>query len=257
MELRILGCGTSTGVPQIGNDWGDCDPADPRNRRSRVAILVRAGGHTVLVDTGPDLREQLLAADTKAVDAVIWTHDHADHCHGLDDLRPFFHRHGPIQGYARADTLQSLRARFAYAFNGGQGYPPLIEGRELPDTLTVGPLAIGVVDQPHGRITSAGLVFEADGAKLVYATDLNMMTGAMARAYAGADLLVIDCLRRRPHPTHPNLEQVLKWAGELDAQQTLLTHMDKSMDYKRLCAELPPSIRPAYDGVEVSLGEQP
>jgi len=220
----------------------------------RVSILVRMGGQTILVDTGPDLREQLLAANTKTVDAVIWTHDHADHCHGLDDLRPLFHRHGPIQGYARPDTLDSLRARFAYAFAGGQGYPPLIEGGLLPDTLLFGTARLSVVDQPHGRITSAGLVFEAEGAKLVYATDLNMMTGDMRRAYQDADLLVIDCLRRRPHPTHPNLEQVLKWADELGAARTLLTHMDKSMDYARLCAELPPSIRPAHDGLEIELG---
>lgn len=254
MHLRILGCGTSSGVPKIGNDWGACDPVDARNRRTRVSILVRMGGATILVDTGPDLREQLLAAEVSRVDAVVWTHDHADHCHGLDDLRAIYHKTGPIQGYARRETLDSLRARFAYAFAGGQGYPALIDGHLLPDWTEFGGGLLRVVDQPHGRITTAGLIFEADGAKLVYATDLNMMTADMRAAYEGADLLVIDCLRRRAHPTHPNLEQALKWIGELGVQSALLTHMDNSMDYRKLCAELPPSVRPAYDGLEVELG---
>jgi phosphoribosyl 1,2-cyclic phosphate phosphodiesterase len=129
VKLRLLGCGTSSGVPRIGDDWGECDPTDPRNRRTRASILVESETTRILVDTSPDLREQLLAANVAAVDAVIWTHDHADHCHGIDDLRQLFHAKGqPVDGYARTDTLDSLRSRFTYAFDGRDGYPPTVTG---------------------------------------------------------------------------------------------------------------------------------
>lgn len=133
MKVRILGCGTSSGVPRIGNDWGDCDPDEPRNRRRRVSILVEHEGAIVLVDTGPDLREQLLDAGTARIDAVIWTHDHADHCHGIDDLRQVFHARGSaVPGFARPDTLDALLSRFGYIFDGEGGYPPVSIGKALP-----------------------------------------------------------------------------------------------------------------------------
>ena len=127
MKVRILGSGTSSGVPRIGNDWGACDPADPRNRRTRVSILVETAGARVLVDTTPDMREQLLAANVADVDAVIWTHDHADHCHGIDDLRQIYHQRGaPVRGLARPETLAALEERFGYVFHGRDGYPPTV-----------------------------------------------------------------------------------------------------------------------------------
>ena len=162
MKVRILGCGTSFGVPRVGDDWGDCDPAEPRNRRRRVSILVSHGGTSILVDTSPDLREQLLDAGVKRVDAVIWTHDHADHCHGIDDLRQLYHANGgPVAGYARAETLDSLRHRFGYVFEGKGGYPAIVTPQLLPDELAIGAIRVRVVDQPHGSITSAGLRFAA------------------------------------------------------------------------------------------------
>lgn len=254
MKVTILGCGTSSGVPRIGNDWGACDPSEPRNARRRVSILVETGESRVLVDTSPDLRAQLLDAGIGTIDAVIWTHDHADHVHGLDDLRQLFHNRGaPIPGYARPGTIEVLRSRFGYVFAGAQGYPATCHLAALPDTLTLDSLTIYTVDQPHGSITSAGLVFEADGRRAAYATDFSAMTPAMIDHYRDLDLWIVDALRRRPHPTHPHLAEVLRWAATLKPGQTLLTHMDCSMDYRSLLAELPNRVEPAYDGQLVTL----
>ena len=250
MRVRILGSGTSSGVPRIGNEWGACDPKEPRNRRSRASILVEHNDTRVLVDTSPDMREQLLAADTAALDAVIWTHDHADHCHGIDDLRQVYHAIGhPVHGYARAETLQAIRTRFAYAFAGRIGYPATITGAELPDRLTIGGITIGVTDQPHGNITSAGLRFEAGGLRIGYATDAAAMTPGMMALYADLDIWIVDALRREPHPTHANLSTVLGWVDMLKPKRTVLIHMDHSMDYATLCRDLPDGVEPGYDGL--------
>ena len=241
-------------MPRVGNDWGACDPAEPRNRRRRVSILVEHAGTRILVDTGPDLREQLLDAGIGSLDAVIWTHDHADHCHGIDDLRGvFIERGGPVPGFARRDTLATLASRFAYAFEGKGGYPPMVEGALLPDRLTVGPIEILVTDQPHGAITSAGLRFEVDGKTIGYSTDFNDLTDDMARLFEGIDLWVVDALRRRPHPTHPHLERALEWIERLRPGRAILTHMDNSMDYRTLLGELPAGVEPGYDNQEIVL----
>ncbi|MGN6279215.1 MAG: MBL fold metallo-hydrolase [Sphingomonas sp.] len=254
MKVRILGSGTSSGVPRIGNDWGACDPTEPRNRRTRVSLLVETEAARVLVDTTPDMREQLLAANVADVDAVIWTHDHADHCHGIDDLRQIFHiKGGPVRGLARPDTLASLKQRFGYVFRGRDGYPPSVAGEELPDTLVIGDLTIRVVDQPHGSIFSAGLRFEANRKSVGYATDFSEMTLDMKALYQGLDLWIADALRRRPHPTHATVDDVIGWADELDIGHTALIHMDQSMDYATLAAELPPHVEPGYDGQEFLL----
>jgi phosphoribosyl 1,2-cyclic phosphate phosphodiesterase len=254
MEVTILGCGTSSGVPRVGNDWGQCDPANPKNRRRRVSILVTHGDTRILVDTGPDLREQLLDAEVTAVDAVIWTHDHADHCHGLDDLRQLYHARGrPVTGYARPDTVESLKQRFAYAFDGKDGYPAVVHLNVLPDHMNIGGISIRTVDQPHGPITTAGLRFDAGGKTIVYSTDFNDLTERMEIDFQGADLWIVDSLRRRPHPTHPHLSQALEWISRLGPARALLTHMDNSMDYETLLAELPGGVEPAFDGMEIAL----
>ncbi|MFN3389594.1 MAG: MBL fold metallo-hydrolase [Allosphingosinicella sp.] len=253
MEVRILGCGTSSGVPRVGNDWGQCDPANPKNRRRRVAILVSHENRRILVDTGPDLREQLLDADVRDVEAVIWTHDHADHCHGIDDLRQLYHAKGrPVTGYARADTMEVLQHRFGYAFDGKDGYPAVVNPQILPDHMNLGGISVRTFDQPHGTISSAGLRFDAGGASIVYSTDFNEMTDAMAIAYEGVDLWIVDSLRRRPHPSHPHLDQVLDWVRALRPARTVLTHMDNSMDYDTLLGELPEGVEPGYDGMEIA-----
>jgi phosphoribosyl 1,2-cyclic phosphate phosphodiesterase len=231
-----------------------CDPANPKNRRRRVAILVTYGKVRILVDTGPDLREQLLDADVSEIEAVIWTHDHADHCHGIDDLRPLYHARGrAVPGYARAETLESLQQRFAYAFSGKDGYPSVVRPHLLPDHINLGGISVRTVDQPHGMITTAGLRFDAGGKTAVYSTDFNEMTPQMEAAFQDTDVWIVDTLRRRPHPTHPHLAQALDWAGRIRARRTVLTHMDNSMDYDTLRAELPEGAEPGYDGMEIAL----
>ncbi|USU09184.1 MBL fold metallo-hydrolase [Sphingomonadaceae bacterium OTU29MARTA1] len=251
MKVRILGSGTSSGVPRIGNDWGVCDPAEPRNRRTRASLLVEHDGTRILIDTGPDMREQLLAADVAAVDAIIWTHDHADHCHGIDDVRQIFHALGrPVPGFARPATLDALKERFTYVFAGRQGYPPTVDAACLPDRLVIGGITIDVVDQPHGRITSAGLRFSVAGAAVGYATDFHAMTPTMRDLYTGLDVWIVDALRYAPHPTHPDVPTVLDWIGQLRPGRSAFIHMDHSMDYATLVADLPPGVEPGYDGLE-------
>jgi phosphoribosyl 1,2-cyclic phosphate phosphodiesterase len=254
MEVRILGCGTSSGVPRVGNDWGECDPDQPRNRRRRVSILVRHERAQILVDTGPDLREQLLDAEVSGVDGVIWTHDHADHCHGIDDLRQLFHaRRQPVSGYARQATLDLLKLRFGYAFEGKAGYPAVANLSLLPDHMNLAGISVRAVDQPHGEITSAGLRFDAGGKSIVYSTDFHEVTPQMATMIEGIDLWIVDALRRRPHASHPHLAQVLDWIAELRPRHAVLTHLDNSMDYDTLVGELPPDVEPGYDGMEIRL----
>ena len=254
MRVRILGCGTSTGVPRIGNDWGACDPAEPRNRRTRSSILIDSAGERMLVDCGPDLRQQLLAAGTADLAGVIVTHDHADHCHGIDDLRQVAQQIGrPVPLFARPDTLERLGRRFAYAFEGTPLYPPVTDPRPLGASLALGDAMLRFVDQPHGGITSLGILAEEGGASLAYAIDFHDLTDDMRSLYAGVDLWICDCLRRAPHPTHAHLDAVIGWAKELKVGQLLLTHLDKSMDYATLSRELPDWAAPAYDGQEVEL----
>lgn len=254
MKLTILGCGTSSGVPRIGNDWGDCDPNEPKNRRSRVSIIVESATTRILVDTSPDLRAQFLACDIDYIDNVIWTHDHADHCHGIDDLRQVFHKkREAIPAYARPFALESLKLRFAYAFDGHKYYPSICEGRPLETEASIGDIIVKTVDQPHGGITSAGLRFEHAGKSICYATDFGEVTEDMRNNFKDSDILVVDALREKPHPTHAHLGMTLDLIAGVKPGLSLLTHMDKSMDYKRLCSILPEDIRPAYDGFVIEI----
>jgi phosphoribosyl 1,2-cyclic phosphate phosphodiesterase len=254
VKIRILGCGTSSGVPRIGNDWGDCDPNEPRNRRSRSSILIGSGGERLLVDCGPDLREQLLAAEVGDLDWAIVTHAHADHCHGIDDLRQVAHHLGrPVPLHARPETLRLLGKRFAYAFEGTKLYPPVLEAVPIAGDMTLGDARLSFVDQPHGGITSLGIRAQEGSHSLGYAIDFHELTPDMASLYEGVDVWICDCLRKTPHPTHAHLDAVLGWALELKVGQLLLTHLDKSMDYATLVAELPDWAGPAYDGQEFDL----
>ena len=259
LNVTLLGCGTSTGVPRLGGptgvDWGACEPGEPRNRRRRASILIRHGPTTILVDTGPDLREQLLSTPVSRLDAVIWTHDHADHCHGVDDLRPLrFGRPDPIAGYADAATLETLNARFGYVFNGQNGYPSLVRPNDLKPVERIGEVTVRCTVMPHGRIHSLGLRFEIGGSSIGYATDFSEITADMNRLFDGVDVLVVDALRRQPHPSHPNLEMVLDWLPVIRPNRTILTHMDHSMDYRSLAAGLPSGVEPGYDGLQAFAG---
>ncbi|WP_242186571.1 MBL fold metallo-hydrolase [Sphingomonas sp. CARO-RG-8B-R24-01] len=250
MRVRILGSGTSSGVPRIGNDWGKCDPANPKNRRTRASVLIETATTRILVDTGPDMREQLLSAGVATVDAVIWTHDHADHTHGIDDLRQVYHALGsPVRGIARPALETRLKDRFGYIFQGLNGYPKVASLESLPDEIRIGDIDVRVADQPHGSIQSAGLRFEGEGGVIGYATDLSGMTEDMAVLYSGLDIWVVDALRKRPHPSHADLATALHWIATLQPRRAALTHMDQTMDYATLLGELPENVEPGYDGL--------
>jgi phosphoribosyl 1,2-cyclic phosphate phosphodiesterase len=254
VKVRILGCGTSFGVPRIGNDWGECDPGEPRNRRLRSSILIESDGSRLLVDCGPDIRQQLLEAEVATVDAVIITHDHADHCHGIDELRAVAQALGhPIPFHARAHVLESLERRFGYIFKGRGLYKAVGEPTEAGSELTLGKARIRFVDQPHGGITSLGLRVDNGGRSFAYAIDFNELTAGMRTLYEGVDVWISDCLSRRPHPTHTHLEAVLAWAEEMRVRQLYLSHLNNSMDYRALVDELPDWASPAHDGLEFAL----
>ena len=255
MKLLVLGSGTSTGVPRIGGDWGECDPEEPRNRRTRVSILVESeSGTRLLVDTSTDLRQQLLANAIERIDGVFWTHDHADHCHGIDDLRPLrFGRAAPIPGFADEYTARKLRQRFDYVFAGQHGYPSIVELKTLDQRRIHAGFSIDHVVMPHGPAKSVAYRFEADDASIGYATDFSEITDAMVDLFAGVDILVTDCLRREPHVTHAHLGMALDLAKRSGAGQVVLTHLDKSMDYKTLSREVPENVQVGFDGLEISL----
>jgi phosphoribosyl 1,2-cyclic phosphate phosphodiesterase len=254
VKLRILGCGTSTGVPKIGNDWGSCDPAERRNYRLRSSILVESAAERLLIDCGPDLREQLLAAKVGRLDAVIVTHAHGDHCHGIDELRPISRTiDRPVPLYARSDVLAELRLRFAYAFEQSDFYRPIVEPREIQGDWRLGDATVRFVDQPHGGPKSLGLRFDEGERSAVYAIDFSDLTDDMIALYQGVDVWIADCLTRKPHPTHMHLDALLGMARELRVGQVYLTHMGNGLDYQTLAAELPDWAAPAYDGLEVRL----
>ena len=253
MKLIILGSGTSTGVPRVGNDWGDCDPSEPKNRRTRVSIVVESKeGKRLLVDTSTDLRAQLLANEIDHLDGVFWTHDHADHCHGIDDLRVLrYGRGGPISGFAGKDTAYRLRQRFGYVFAGQHGYPTIVHLETLDRLRMFAGFAIDWVQMPHGPSETTGYRFEADGKSIVYATDYSEITDEMVECFEGVDILVSDCLRRDPHPCvrrvpSPSLDWHASGAGRL-----VLSHLDKSMDYATLSDETPHHVLVGFDGMEL------
>lgn len=252
MKVTVLGSGTSSGVPRIGNDWGDCDPAEPRNRRRRVSLLVEHGDAVIVVDTGPDFREQMLAANVQRIDAVLLTHDHADHTHGIDDLRQFFHLMGtPVACYASPATWDILVPRFNYVFAGNAFYPATAVANALPSALRIGEITISWFVQGHGNIDSIGFRFDAGGHSVAYSTDIKILPGAAEASLANLDLWVVDALRHRPHPTHSHLNQTLGWIEWVKPVRAVLTHMDQSMDYATLRGTLPRGVEPGYDGLVI------
>lgn len=254
MRVTILGCGTSSGVPRIGNDWGECDPTEPKNRRRRVSLLVEHDGAAIVIDTGPDFREQMLAASIQRLDAVLYTHDHADHTHGIDDLRQIFHlMQAPVQCYASPVTWAVLVPRFDYVFAGTAFYPATAVANRLPPVLTVGGMTITWFVQNHGNIDSIGYRVEAAGKAIAYSTDIKLLSAESEAAVEGLDLWVVDALRRKPHPTHSHLDATLGWIARANPQRAVLTHMDQSMDYATLSQSLPLGVEPGYDGLTIDL----
>ncbi|WP_445678467.1 MBL fold metallo-hydrolase [Radicibacter daui] len=256
MKITILGCGTASGVPMIDGDWGSCDPAEPRNRRLRASILVEYQGYRILVDTSPDLRQQLLTHGIDRIDAVLYTHEHADHTHGIDELRVFNWRSGkPIDIWLTQPLLEDFRDRFAYIFRNKDAAPHAVPAFAThiitPHTpFTVCGLKIMPFKQDHGRGPSLGFRF----GDFAYSTDVKLMPARAMELIKGVDVWVVDCLREAPHPTHSHLAQTLGWIGELKPRLSYLTHMSHHMDYRTLMDRLPAGIEPAYDGLVI---EQP
>jgi len=253
VKLIMLGSGTSTGVPRVGNDWGACDPSEPRNRRTRVSIVVESDeGSRLLVDTSPDLRSQLLDNEIDRLDAVFWTHDHADHCHGIDDLRALrYGRSGPLPGFAAEETVRRLRQRFGYVFAGQFGYPTIVNLDSLDRLRMFAGIRIDTCQMAHGPAQSTGFRFDQNGKSIGYATDFSEISDDMLDLFHNVGVLVVDCLRREPHPTHAHLAMALELANLCGARQTVLTHLDKSMDYSALSAEVPANVLVGYDGLRL------
>jgi phosphoribosyl 1,2-cyclic phosphate phosphodiesterase len=254
MKVTVLGCGPSTGVPAIGPNWGRCDPADPRNRRRRVSVLVEVKGNSILIDTSPDLREQLLDASVRRVDAVVVTHAHADHLHGIDDLRSVNRlMQSPIPLYADTKTLAEIRLRFGYVFDPikepGRFHKPTLLAHEIRGPFEIGGVPIVPFAQDHGFSTTLGLRIGG----FAYSTDVAELDEAAFAALQGTELWIVDCLRRDPHPTHSHLAKTLCWIGRVRPRRAVLTHMDQTLDYRELSAELPDGVEPGQDGLVVEL----
>lgn len=259
LRLTLLGTGSSPGTPRITGDWGACDPSNPRNRRRRASALVeriRPDGRrtTVVIDTGPDFREQMIDAGVSALDAALYTHAHADHIHGIDDLRGYFlqmRRRVPI--YADHPTLDRLHDAFGYCFATppGSSYPPILEAHAIghDDPVVIpgegGPIRFLPLPQIHGDILSLG--FRVGG--IAYCPDVSDIPTETQERMRGLDLLVIDALQYRPHPSHLSLDQALAWIERLDPGRALLTHMHIPLDYDRVEAETPARVSPAHDGL--------
>lgn len=261
-RLTIMGCGSSGGVPRLGNDWGACDPENPRNRRLRASALVEQwsdnGGHTaVLIDSGPDVREQLLAMRIEALDGVVYTHDHADHTHGIDDLRVICYRmRQRIDAWADAATHESLMTRFGYCFQSppGRSYPPILNPHEINPARAFslrgsgGALEFQPVIQNHGEIPSLGFRI----GNLAYSPDISGLDEASIDRLRGLDVWIVDALRYTPHPSHFTVKQALEWIGHLAPKRAILTHLHVDLDYDTLRRELPDHVEPAYDGMQIA-----
>lgn len=260
LRLTILGCSSSPGVPRITGDWGACDPSNPRNRRRRASALLQrissAGTTTVVYDCGPDFREQMLDAQVARIDAVLLTHPHADHIHGLDDLRGFMQeRGGRIAVHADASTYARALEAFRYCFHRPENsdYPPIAVHKSMEEYIPVridgpgGALEILPIRQIHGSITSLG--FRCG--PIVYASDVSDFPERAIAAIAGARHIVIDALQYKTHPSHLSLDQSLGWIERFGVAEATLTHMHTPLDYATLCKNLPSHIRPAYDGLQI------
>jgi len=254
MKITILGCGGSGGVPLIGNEWGDCDPNEPRNRRTRVSILVEDGDQTLLVDTSPDMRQQLLNANVKDISAILYTHAHADHAHGIDNIRSLnWLLRRPVPVYANEQTLACLVHSFSYIFEPppktNRFIKPSVKPHLLEPEMTFQNIKIKTFEQSHGDVISMGYRFNDFG----YSTDASALTDEAFEILKGVKVWVVSAIRRKPHYTHAHLDRALEWIDRVKPEKAYLTHMDQSMDYAQLKSELPANVEPAYDGLEIKL----
>lgn len=268
LEAVILGSGSSSGVPRLGGadgagDWGACDPANPKNRRQRCSLLVRrkSDGRTtsVLVDTSPDMRAQLLGAQTDHLDGVLITHDHADQLHGIDDLRAIVYlMRKRLDVYGDRGTIDRVRHRFGYCFEmpDGSDYPPILNARAIAEPFRPfaiegagGPVSVRAFEQTHGRIHSLGFRF----GPIAYSSDVNHLSEHAFEVLEGVEIWIVDALRYAPHPTHANVATALEWIARVKPRRAVLTNLHIDLDYETLKRELPDGVEPAYDGLVVGL----
>jgi phosphoribosyl 1,2-cyclic phosphate phosphodiesterase len=260
IRFTVLGCGSSGGNPRVSNDWGKSDPTNPKNRRRRAAALIERigplGSTVVLIDTGPDLREQLLSARVRHLDAVLYTHEHADHVHGIDDLRGVCYamkKRVPV--WFDGPTKESLTTRFKYCFEQGAGsnYPSILTGNDIVYGQPIviegagGAMSILPIPQEHGDIVSLGFRI----GDLAYSPDISGLPEASVPHLEGLDVWIVDALRYMPHPSHWSVKQTLGWVDRLKPKRAILTHMLGDLDYDTLRRELPEGVEPAFDGLVV------
>ena len=259
MHFTILGCGSSGGVPRLGGHWGACDPENPKNVRRRCSMLVEREGSEgttrVLIDTSPDLRQQLLDAGVGRLDGVIYTHNHADHVHGIDDLRMIvFNMRARLPVWADGDTTDALLSRFGYAFvqPPNSPYPPILDIQSIDGAVTVdgpgGPITFLPFEVNHGSIDALGFRV----GDVAYLPDVAKIPDASWAALEGLDCWIVDALRRDPHPTHSHLSQTLEWIAQVAPKRAVLTNMHIDLDYETVLNETPDHVEPAYDGMRLS-----
>jgi phosphoribosyl 1,2-cyclic phosphate phosphodiesterase len=254
VRVTILGCGTSAGVPRPGGkdgkgEWGAANPDDPRNQRRRCSILVQDKGKTLLIDTSPDLRAQLLDASVERVDAVLWTHDHADQLHGIDDLRPYMLRQGQIESWSDQRTFGVLQRRFGYCFEQDGFYNPIYQHNLIEGPFRAAGVPVTPFLQDHGSIPSLGFRFGG----FAYANDVVALPHEAFATMAGVEVLVIDAMRYRPHPTHAHLDLTLQWIARINPKRAFLTNLHVDMDYAELDRRTPAHVRPCHDGLEIDI----
>lgn len=270
-KITILGCGSSGGVPRIGNKWGACDPKNPKNRRSRCSVLIErfqfkgeeqggkrelAGRTRALIDTSPDLREQLLSAGVGTINGVLYTHDHADHTHGIDDLRVLaYNMKSRVKVYYDAPVKRSLLERFGYCFKKplGSNYEPILKGHDIapPEPVLIegggGTIELTPIPQVHGDITSLGYRVGS----MAYSPDISGLPDSSVERLQGLDLWIVDALRYQHHPSHFSVDDALAWIKRLRPKRAILTHLHIDLDYETLRQSLPAGVEPAYDGMSI------
>jgi phosphoribosyl 1,2-cyclic phosphate phosphodiesterase len=254
MKLTVLGSGSSSGVPYITGEWGDCDSDERKNRRTRSSVLIESGGARVLVDTGPDFREQFLRAGSGPIDGIIYTHGHADHVHGIDDVRAINHQmQKQIPAFGYDECLTEIARRFDYVFKPPRPqfgwFRPSLGANPIEDgDLRIGGADFQIFEQDHGVCRTTGIRI----GDIAYSTDVVKLNAEALQALKGIKTWVVGCLRREPHQVHAGLDQVLKWADLIGPERVYLTHMNASMDYRTLMSELPNGVEPAYDGLVIA-----
>lgn len=257
MRVTFLGCGASGGVPMVDRGWGKCDPANPRNRRTRPSILVEEGDTRLLVDTSPDLREQLLRVNVNRLDAVLFTHSHADHLHGIDDLRSVNRAiEAPLDAYTNAETLDDIRRRFGYVLeplapDATVFYKPVLIPHRIGhgDRFTIGDIPVVAFDQDHGFCDTLGFRF----GPIAYSSDAVELPDDVFDMVSGVDVWIIGTLWDAPHPTHADVDKAIGWIRRAGARRGVLTHLSIRLDYDELAARLPEGVEPAYDGMIIDI----